>query len=42
MGLEGLWNGTRRDARELLQELQKPLSDVVATERQVRAEARGR
>ncbi|MEZ0229050.1 MAG: sugar ABC transporter substrate-binding protein [Planctomycetota bacterium] len=42
MGLEGLWNGTRRDARELLQELQKPLSDVVATEKQVRADARGR
>lgn len=41
-GLEALWNGTRRDAREVLAEMQKPLADVVATEKQVRAEARRR
>jgi multiple sugar transport system substrate-binding protein len=39
-GLEALWNGTRRDAKAVLAEMQEPLSRVVATEEDARARAR--
>jgi multiple sugar transport system substrate-binding protein len=39
-GLEGLWNGTRRDAREVLVELQPQLAPLVAGEPERRAKAR--
>jgi multiple sugar transport system substrate-binding protein len=41
VGLDPLWNGTQRDARAVVEALQKPLADIVATEKAVRAEARG-
>jgi multiple sugar transport system substrate-binding protein len=41
VGLEALWNGSRRDARAVLEELQEPLAEIVATEKKVREESRG-
>ena len=39
-GIESLWNGTRRDARQILVELQGQLAPVVAGEAEMREKAR--
>ncbi len=41
VGLDPLWNGTQRDARAVVEALQKPLAQIVANEKTVRAESRG-
>lgn len=39
-GLEALWNGTRRDAREVLLEMQPVLSEIVRNEESARNQAK--
>ncbi|HZU97552.1 MAG TPA: hypothetical protein VFF73_12710, partial [Planctomycetota bacterium] len=36
IGLEGLWNGTQRDARAVLVQLDEPIAKIVANEDKLR------